>query len=371
MWCDVIRCERIAAFVNRDPLHEDNHRTFTRAFTLLAVAAAAQFAHAAEDIKWRWKLDNMYATQADWDKDAKALEAQFKTLSGCSGQLTQSTARLKACLDLRTDATKRFYKLASYAFQSNDQDTGDTAGLDLKQRADVLQNRLQETTSFFAPEFLKAGRTKVESLMKKDKSLAIYQHGMDDLWRTAAHTLDKKGEELIATFGNATGTADAVYSTLSNSDMPWPKVKLSDGSEVLIDQSAYTKYRALPNRADRKLVFDAFWGKWKEFERTYGVTFYEMLKKDAAYAKVRNYPDSLAQSLDGNKLPKGVYDALISAVNANLPTLHRYFKLRAKMLGVTDMGLPRHLPAPGLQRPEVPLRAQHCLHLGLGQTTGR
>ncbi len=157
-----------------------------RQFLLLALAGIASASYGAEDPVYRWNLADMYATQADWDKDAKALESQFKTLTGCSGQLTQSTARLKACLDLRTDATKRLYKLASYAFQSNDQDTGDTAGLDLKQRADVLQNRLQESTSFFAPEFLKAGRTKVEGLMKKDKRLAIYKHGMDDLWRTAA-----------------------------------------------------------------------------------------------------------------------------------------------------------------------------------------
>lgn len=310
----------------------------TRTFALLAIAAAAQFAHAADTTEWRWKLEDMYATQADWDKDAKKLEAQFKDLAGCNGKLTKSVANLKACLDLSADVNKRYYRLASFAGQSNDQDTGDTNGLDLKQRADVLGNKLQEAVSFWNPELLKAGQKKVEALMKQDKSLSIYNHGMEELWRNASHTLDQKGEALVAAFGNATGTADAVYSTLSNSDMPWPKVKLSDGSEVLIDQAAYTKYRALPNRADRKLVFDAFWGKWKEFERTYGVTFYEMLKKDAAYAKVRNYPDSITQALDANKLPKGVYDALISAANANLPTLHRYFKLRAKMLGVTDMG---------------------------------
>jgi oligoendopeptidase F len=119
--------------------------------------------------------------------------------------------------------------------------------------------------------------------------------------------------------------------------MPWPKVRLSDGAEIVVDQSAYTKYRALENRADRKLVFDAFWGKWKEFERTFGVTFYEQLKKDAALAKVRKYPDSLTQALDAHKLPRAVYDTLVAQAELNLPTLHRYFKLRAKMLGVSEM----------------------------------
>ena len=52
---------------------------------------------------------------------------------------------------------------------------------------------------------------------------------------------------------------------------------------------------------------------------------------------MRKYPDSLSRSLDNNNLPRAVYDALIKSSNENLPTLHRYFRLRARMLGVPEM----------------------------------
>ena len=293
--------------------------------------------HPNDTTAQRWNLADMYATQAAWDADAKRLEQQLKDLSGCSGQLGQSVQRFKTCLDLNADVLKRYYRLGGYASQKNDEDTGATAGLDLRQRADVLGNRLEEAASFMSPEILKLGKAKVDAYLKQDKALAIYSQMLTDVLRGADYTLSKDNEELIANFSQATGAAGAVYSTLSNADMPWPKVKLSDGTEVTIDQSAYTKYRAVGNRVDRKLVFDAFWGKWKEFERTYGVTFYEQLRKDAALAKVRRFPDSLTQSLFANNLPRAVYDTLVDQANANLPTLHRYFKLRAKLLGVTDM----------------------------------
>ena len=61
------------------------------------------------------------------------------------------------------------------------------------------------------------------------------------------------------------------------------------------------------------------------------MTLYESLKKDSAYAKVRKYPDSITRALDANKIPVAVYDTLIAQANANLPTLHRYFRLRARM----------------------------------------
>ncbi len=312
-------------------------RTLLQTALATSLFAGALSALAADTEANRWNLKDIYATQADWDKDATRLERSLQTIAGCSGQLGKSASRLKGCLDLQTDAIKRLYRLSGYASQFHDEDTGSTAGLDLKQRADILGNQLQSAVSFVNPEILKLGAIKVSAMVKQDKGLVVYQHMLDDIARVAPHTLDKKGEALIANFGMATEAAQGVYGMLANADMPWPKVKLSDGTEVTVDQSAYTKYRSLSNRADRKVVFDAFWGKWKEFERTFGVTFYEQLKKDAVLAKVRNYPDSLTQALDNNKLPRAVYDTLVDQANANLPTLHRYFKLRAKMLGVSEM----------------------------------
>lgn len=294
-------------------------------------------AYAAERETDRWNLNDLYASSQEWDKDAARLEAQFREIAACDGKLGKSVQSFKSCMDLNADILKRYARLASYASQFHDQDTGETAGLDLNQRSDILGSKLESATSFMRPEILKLGQKKVAAYLAQDKTLAMYHHPLEDILRSASHTLDKKGEELIATFGMATNTANAVYATLSNADMPWPKVKLSDGTEAVIDQAGYGKYRSSPNRADRKLVFDAFWGKWKQFERSYGVTFYEQLKKDSVYAKVRNYPDSLTQSLDGNKLPRAVYDTLIAQTQANLPTLHRYFKLRAKMLGINDL----------------------------------
>ncbi|MCX7246945.1 MAG: oligoendopeptidase F [Burkholderiales bacterium] len=305
---------------------------------LLGLALALPLlAIGAESEADRWNLKDLYASQAAWDQDASKLERQLKDLSACAGRLAQSPARFKRCLDLNAEVLKRFYRLYGYASQSRDEDTSLPGGQDLKQRADVLGTGLEEATSFLRPEILGLGRSRVNTLLKANKSAAIYTHWLDDILRSASHTLDRRGEELIANFGATTGAAQAVYSTLADADMPWPKVRLSDGTEVVVDQTAYEKYRALGNRSDRKIVFDAFWSKWREFERTFGVTLYEQLKKDAALAKIRRYPDSLAQALDANKLPQAVYDTLLAQAELHLPTLHRYFKLRARMLGVDEM----------------------------------
>jgi oligoendopeptidase F len=291
----------------------------------------------AETEQDRWDLNALYATPAKWSEDTQKLENELKSFAQCNGNLAKSAKQFLQCWDLNNEIQKRYARIESYASQTHDQDTGGNSGIELKQRSDVLANKLESGTAFVRPEVLAMGQAKVRQFMAQEKKLAIYRHTLDEILRAAPHTLDAKSEALIADFGLITTGPNSIYSTLTDADFPWPSVKLSDGSTVTLDQAAYGKYRSVENRADRKLVFDAFWGKFKDFERTLGATLYEQLKRDWVYAKVRHYPSSLASALDDNKLPVGVYDMLIQQANTNLPTLHRYFKLRAKMLKINDL----------------------------------
>ena len=299
------------------------------AFALLALPALA-----AERIENRWNLGDVYASAEAWNADAAKMQSQLAQFALCRNHLGESATRFKACLDLDADIGKRFARLDLYASELFAEDTGVPASLELRQRAAVLATKYDEATSFAKPEILRLGKAKIAGFLKQAKGLAIYRQPLDQILRAAPHTLDAKGEAILATLGLATGAAGATYEILSSADLPWPKVKLSDGHEVTVDQSAYGSLRELPGREDRKRVFDAFWGRWKEYERTFGVTFYENLKQDTAYTKVRHYKDTIGRALDRNRLPPAVYDTLIAETNANLPTLHRYFRLRAKMLGI-------------------------------------
>jgi oligoendopeptidase F len=301
------------------------------------LSASISVAVQAEPVQDRWNLADLYATQGDWDADAAKAATQLKELDACKGQLGASSARFKACMGLFTDLQKRFSRLGVYASETNNQDTSETTGLELEQRFRVLRSSFGNSSSFVRPEILALGKPKIDSYLAEDKSLDIYRHDLDNILRGAAHTLDAQSEGLIAQFGLSSDTASSTYTILATADMPWPQVKLSDGSTITLDQSAYTKYRAVQNRADRKLVMDAFFGQFKQFERTFGATLYGQMKVDSVNAKVHHYPDVITRALDRSAIPVAVDDTLISEANAHLPTLHRYFRLRAKMLGVTDL----------------------------------
>ena len=49
-------------------------------------------------------------------------------------------------------------------------------------------------------------------------------------------------------------------------------------------------------------------------------------------ARVRNYKDAREAATTSNHIPTEVYDVLLEQVHKNLPLLHRYVKLRKKIL---------------------------------------
>ncbi len=238
---------------------------------------------------------------------------------------------------MRADLTKRLYRLGMFAGEQLAQDTGVPESLALDQKADLLGNQLDQATSFVSPEILRIGAAKIKAFIAQDPGLRIHAFPLDRILRKAPHTLNDASEALVSKFGKMNGAGQSVYGILTNADMPWPKLKLGSGEEVLLDQSAYTKYREARNREDRKRVFDSFFGTFKTFERALGVMLYSQLKQDAVYSAVRKYPNSIARVLDEDRMPVEVVDTLIAQTTANLSTLHRYFRLRAKMLGVQQM----------------------------------
>jgi len=313
----------------------------SRALVLLALLPASfaqAAAPAADDPSARWNLSEIYADMAAWDADAKRLDADLPALTACRGHLGDDAATLRRCLDAQTAISRRLYRLYSYAQMHLDEDTGNAQSLELAQRVRLTRSRIDEASAFVQPEILALGRAKVDAFLAAEPGLSVYRHELDDLLRTAEHTLDAPGESLMAAWGATADTPRTAYQLLTQSELPWPKVRLSDGREVALDEAAYAMHRADLDRADRKKVMDAFFGALKGFERTLGVTYFGQLKQDGVVARLRHYPDSLTHALDRDRLPRAVYDQLIAQTNAGLPTLHRYFRLRARMLKIADMG---------------------------------
>jgi oligoendopeptidase F len=284
-----------------------------------------------------WRLEDIYADVAEWEREMAALSAVPDELARYRARLAEGAEILVECLTAYHEAVKRLYRVSSYASMRYHEDTrvGQTA--ELEQRARMVGTAISEAASFIDPEILAIGEETVRAWIASTPGLSMYAHGLDDLLRRAEHTLSPSEEEIVATAGLITDTPYSVYGMLANADLPWPTLRLSDGSDVRLDQSEYARLRTTSNRDDREAVFRSFWGTWSDYTRTFGATLYAQVKKDLFKARVRKYPNTLCAALDGDRIPEAVYRALVRESNEGLPVLHRYFRLRARMLGIERM----------------------------------
>ena len=289
------------------------------------------------DEKYKWDLTDLYASNDAWTSRKDALQKRLPALEKFKGTLGKSSKQLQSCLDLTNDIQKEFAKLHSYASMHFDEDTRVSRYQSMKSEMQQLGTDFNTAVAFIEPEILKIDKARIENFLEENKDLGVYRKYLSDISRRREHTGTESEEKIIAAASLITSTPYDIYSVFSNADFAFSEITLSDGQKVKLDHAAFSLHRASPNREDRIKVFEAFFGRINEYQRTFGTQLYGEIKKNMFYARVRKYGSSLEAALDVNKIPVQVYHNLIENVNKNLSTFHRYLNLRKRILGIDEL----------------------------------
>ncbi len=313
---------------------------------LLPLAAAfglfvAGFALAADepssDPQATWNLEDLFPSVDAWNEAREEVLADLEKIDARRGTIGKSADSLYRTLRLISDTSRKAARVYVYASLKADEDLRVAETQERRQLGDIMFARFGEVTAWMQPEIIATGRETIESFLGEDERLAPFAFQLDDALRNAPHTLSPETEQTLSYFSQTFGAPSDTYSLLANSDIPWPTVTLSTGEEVVLDSQGYSRVRSSQNREDRKLAFDNFWSKWKEYRGSVGNILNSHLQTQVALAKARNYDSVLQRELFQDNLPPEVYRTLVAEVNKALPTLHRYFKLRTRMLGIDQM----------------------------------
>lgn len=305
-------------------------------FILALLCAAPALAASAPSLEM-WDLQDLYASDAAWTKEEAALKTEIARLDTGREKLGSSAADMLSILSRISDVQKRSDRLAVYASLKADEDVRIAANQERQQLAQALRTSLSEKTAWLTPAILKLGPARVRSFIKQSAELKRrFGFYLENVLRGAPHILGAEAEGVLAAVGQVLAQPENVYGQLANGDLPFPTVTLSSGEKVKLDQSAYEKYRQSTNRADRKKVFDAFWGAWKKYEGTFGASLNNEILGEQFNARTRHYKTALAAALFEDNMPESVYRRLVAEANAGLPVFHRYLRLRKRLLGIND-----------------------------------
>ncbi len=283
----------------------------------------------------RWKLEDMFASQEQWDKEYNEAKALIKKASAFQGKL-DSAEELKACFELDDELSQLTERLYVYAHMRQDEDTAAPTYQALTQKAKKLSVEAGEALSFVTPEILSLPVEKLDQFIA-DPTLSAYTFTLTEMKREKAHVLSKAEEALLAQVGNISQAPQNIFGMLNNADLKFPKIKNEEGKEVELTHGSYIQFLESPDREVRKNAFKAVYETYAKQKNTIAATLSANVNKNVFYSRVRKYPSVLEMSLYGDNIPKEVYTNLIDTIHESLPLMHRYMKLRQKLLGVDEL----------------------------------
>ena len=318
---------------------------------LLPVAAAAQPAQPGQpagmaDAPERlvWDLRPLFASDAAWDSERQALLAELPKLAALRGTLGNDAAALRTALDTLSALQLRGERVWVYASTQYSTDSRAARNQERMGLMQALWGQWGAARAWVDPEIQAVGSDKVEAFIRSEPGLARHAVNLRQVLRAARHTLGAEAEGALAALGPVLRAAGETRSLLVNADIVWPSLTV-EGQTVRVSDTGYERLRQHPDRAVRQQAFAAYFGALRQYENTFGSTLATRVRAGVVEAKLRQYPTAVAATLADDEVPEAVLRMLVAQANAGLPVLHRYFRLRQRMLGLPDLAYHDIYPA--------------------------
>ena len=284
-----------------------------------------------------WALEDLYVSDEAWEQELKTLDEDQAYLASFAGKLAESAESLYAYMEKTEQVNAKAELLANYCMRKADQDTREAANQAMVGKFMSVIVALSAATSFETPEIMAISDETLEGFYAACPKLDRYRRYLTDLRRRKAHVLSPAEEKLLAAAGEMSQTPDNIYGMFADADMTFPDALDAEGNPHPISQGTFVPCQESPDRVLRKNAYESLYHSFGKFKNTAASILNAQNKQLKFFAEARKYENAFEASLDRTNVPTSVYLNLIEAVHKHLPKMHRYVRLRKKLLGVDEL----------------------------------
>lgn len=309
----------------------------------------------------KWNVEKIYASTEEWEKDFAKLKQMAPKLREFQGKLNIPSELLNF-FKLDEEISRLGDKLLVYAFLKADENTASNVNQAVKNKIETYFAELGEMSAFFMPEILSYPEGTFENVLSQLPELKKYEFLINRILKRKPHTLSLQMEEMLAAVSDALNAPSSIFGMLSNADMTFPTIKDEEGNEVELTEGNYSIFIKSKDVRVREAAFKALFGTYEKFKNTIATTLTSSIKNFSFLAKRRNYSSSIESSLKPNDIPIDVYDNAIKSINDNLGSLHRYVRVKKKLLGLKEIHM-YDLYVPVIDTPKMHIEFDEAVKL--------
>ena len=284
----------------------------------------------------KWAIEDLYPSDEAWEQDLATIGEDEAYLASFNGKL-ENAEHLLAFLTRVEELNVKADRLGNYCMRKSDEDTRNAVYQAMQGRFMSVVVALGAATSFDTPQIMAIAEETLEDFYKVCPGLERYRRYLTNLRRRKAHTLSEAEEKLLSAAGEMSQTPDNIYGAFADADMHFADAVDGEGNRHPLNQGTFVRLEESPDRILRKSAYENLYDGFSGFRNTAAAILNGQNKQLKFFAEARKYPNALERSLDRTNVPVSVYENLIEAVHQNLPKMHRYVRLRKKLLGVEQL----------------------------------
>ncbi|WP_281202634.1 oligoendopeptidase F [Cytobacillus kochii] len=284
-----------------------------------------------------WRLEEIFSSDDEWNKEFNEVKELSKEAGKFKGMLHEGAEVLYDVLQYQDHLLSRIVKLFTYARMRYDQDTTNATYQSLDDKIKGLYSVVASELAFIVPEILAIDEDRLAQYIAEKDELKIYEHALEEINLQRPHVLTAEKEALLAQASEVMDASSNTFGMLNNADLTFPSIKNEEGEEVEVTHGRFINFLESDDQRVRRDAFRAMYTTYGQFRNTFASTLSGNVKRNNFNAKVRNYQSARHAALSANNIPESVYDQLVSTINDHLHLLHRYVKLRKKVLQLDEL----------------------------------
>ncbi len=276
--------------------------------------------------KYCWNLYTLYKSDDDWRNDLEKFNDKMKELENYTGKITKSRTHLLFGLGIKEKLDIRLNALSAYAKLKKDLNKNSYEYLTINEEIKKSYSKYNKITSQLEMEILKLSDKDYNKFLSDRKINKKYGMYLREIRRNKKHYLDDKSENILSNLSSINGLPSNVYDLFRNMD------KKSN-----ITPAEYESAMSCYDRSKRIEAYHSEFLPYNDNINTLAGLLSGQASKNVFYANVRKYDSALQMYLDADNIDTKVYKGLIKTVSDNTDSLHKYIKLRKKVLNLDKL----------------------------------
>ncbi len=289
------------------------------------------------DKRFTWATEDLFPSDEAWGQALAALSDMPQRLESYRGRLGASGAALLEYLRLGDELSLSLNRLANYAFRKADEDTAVGKYQEMRGKVISLDVAISAASAFDTPEILAISDEALDRFYAETPGLELYRRALDKIRARRDHVLSDAEEKLLASAGEMAESPEHIGSMFRDADLKFPDAVDQNGETHQVTQGSYIPLMQGGDRALRKSAFESMYHTFEGFKNTTAAFLDAQMKQLIFFSRARRYGSALEAALNGTEVPVSVYHNLIQTVSDNMEYMHRYVRLRKKLLGVDEL----------------------------------